>query len=171
MPFVVQPLTADHDRTSFDCGEPDLDEFIRRYARQNQERGIGRTFVAVPEGERRVVAFYTLAAGSVAFAHVPDELRRRLPRYPIPVARLARLATCRSVRGRGLGGAMLVDALARTVRIGKELGIAAVVVEAKTGAARGFYERYGFETLLDDALHLFLPIATARSLVAPGGEP
>ena len=166
MAFVVQALAADHDRSTFDCGEPDLDEFLRKYARQNQERGIGRTFVAVPEGERRVVAFYTLAASSVAFTNVPEELRRRLPRYPIPVAHLGRLATCRTVQGRGLGEAMLIDALARTIRIANDLGIAAVEVRAKTERARGFYERYGFRSLLDDTLHLFLPLETGRRALA-----
>ncbi|HET9985176.1 MAG TPA: GNAT family N-acetyltransferase [Longimicrobiales bacterium] len=165
MPFVIEPLSAVHDRDAFDCGEPALNEYLKRYARQNQERGVGRTFVAVPEGERRIVGFYTLSAGSVAFSDVPEPLRRRLPRYPMPIAHLGRLATCRSVPGRGLGEALLFDALRRTVQIAIGLGVVAVEVWAKTDRARGFYERYGFESLVDDRRHLYLPLATVEQVL------
>lgn len=165
MSFEIQLLSNIHDRNAFDCGEPALDEFLRRHARQNQARGIGRTFVAVREGGRTVVGYYTLAAGAVAFQSVPDELRRRLPRYPVPVAHLARLATCRSIRGQGLGEVLLFDALARTLRVATEIGVAAVDVWAKTDRARKYYERYGFKALSDDALHLFLPLDTVRTLL------
>jgi GNAT superfamily N-acetyltransferase len=169
--FVIQLLDERHDREAFDCGEPELNEYLRRYARQNQERGVSRTFVAVREGERSVVGFYSLAAGSVAFASVPPALRRRLPRYPVPVAHLARLATCQSVRGQGLREALLFDALQRTLRAAGEIGIAAVDVRAKTERARAYYERYGFESLADDELHLFLPLDTVRRLVAGQEDP
>lgn len=162
MAFVIEPLTRDHERETFDCGESALNEYLRQYARQNQERGIGRTYVAVPEGTRRVVGYYTLAAGSVEFADVPEHLRRRLPRYPIPVAHLGRLATCRSVRGQGLGEVLLFDALQRTMLVANELGVVALEVWAKTARARTFYEKYGFESLIDDRLHLYLPLATAQ---------
>jgi len=143
VPFAIEPLSAAHDREAFDCGEAALSDYLRRYARQDETRGVGRTFVAVPEGERRVVGFYTLCAGSVSFSDVPEHLRERLPRYPIPVALLARLATCRSVQGQGLGEALLFDALARIVRIADELGVVAVEVQAKDDKVRGFYLKYG----------------------------
>jgi ribosomal protein S18 acetylase RimI-like enzyme len=163
MPFVIEPLSTAHDRDAFDCGEPALNEYLKRYARQNHERGVGRTFVAVPAANRRVVGFYTLSAGSVAFSDAPERLRKRLPRYPIPVAHLGRLATCQSVQGRGLGEALLFDALGRTAKIADVLGIVAVEVRAKNDRARGFYEKYGFESLLDDGQHLYLPLATVKS--------
>jgi ribosomal protein S18 acetylase RimI-like enzyme len=163
--FAIEALTRGHERESFDCGEPALNDYLRQYARQNQERGIGRTFVAVPEGKRRVVGFYTLSAGSVEFADMPYELRRRLPRYPVPVAHLGRLATCLSVRGQGLGETLLFDALLRTLRVAEEVGIVALEVRAKTEQVRAYYQRYGFHSMLDDRLHLYLPLATARQLV------
>lgn len=165
--FIIESLRRDHAREAFDCGEPGLNEYLTRYARQNDARGLGRTYVAVPEGEDRVVGYYTLSAGGVAFAELPDHLRRRLPRYPIPVAHLGRLATCRSVRGQGLGEALLVDALKRSLRVADELGIMALEVRAKTDQAKAFYEKYGFEALLDDPLHLYLPLATARRALEP----
>lgn len=167
MPYAIERLTRRHERDDFDCGEPALNQYLQRYARQNQERGVGRTYVIVPEGERRVVGYYTLSAGSVEFEDVPDDLRRRLPRYPIPVAHLGRLAVCRSVRGQGLGAALLWDALLRTIRVAGEVGIVAMEVWAKTDRTRSFYERYGFEALSDDPLHMYLSLETARQVNRP----
>lgn len=165
MAFVIEALRRSHERGRFDCGEAALNEYLLRFARQNQERGLGRTYVALPEGGARVVGYYTLAAGSVAFADVPEHLRRSFPRYPIPVAHLGRLATCLSVRGLGLGEALLFDAVERTLRVADELGMVALEVWSKTDRARSFYEKYGFEPLVDDPLHLYLPLATARGVL------
>lgn len=165
MAFVIERLTRNHERDTFDCGEPALNEYLRQYARQNQDRGLGRTYVAVPDGALRVIGYYTLASGSLEFADVPEPLRRGLPRYPIPVAHLGRLATCHSVRGQGLGEILLFDAMKRTLRVAEEIGMVAVEVWAKTERARTFYEKYGFESLIDDRLHLYLPLATARQAV------
>jgi ribosomal protein S18 acetylase RimI-like enzyme len=167
MRFVIQLLDDRHDRDPFDCGEPAPNEYLRGYAGHNQERGVSRTFVAVPQGQPSVVGFYSLAAGSVAFDSLPNSLRRRLPRYPVPIAHLARLATCESVRGQGLGEALLFDALQRTLRVAGEIGITAVDVWAKNDRARAYYERYGFRSLVDDELHLFLPLDTVRGLIGP----
>jgi GNAT superfamily N-acetyltransferase len=160
--YVIEPLAHKHERTGFDCGEPALNEFLARYARQNDERGLGRTYVAVPEGALRVIGYYTLSAGSVQFTDVPEALRRCLPRYPIPVVHLGRLATCLSARGQGLGGVLLIDALRRSLRVADSLGVVAMEVRARTERARVFYARYGFVGLEDDPLHLYLPLATAR---------
>lgn len=167
MAFVIRLLSAEHERQAFDCGEPVLDDYLRRFARQNQAKGISRTFVAVPEGKLAVVGFYSLAAGAVAFENVSESLRRGVPRYPIPVAHLGRLAIARSVQGQGLGEALLFDALQRTLRVAGEIGIVAVEVWAKTDRARAFYGKYGFQSLLDNSLHLYLPLQTVRQLLSP----
>ncbi len=109
---------------------------------------------------------YTLAAGSVLFDDMPDNLRLRLPHYPVPVAQLGRLATCLSARGQQLGAILLFDALQRAAQIADQMGIAAVEVRAKGERARNFYVKYGFQSLLDDPLHTYLPIATVRKLIA-----
>jgi GNAT superfamily N-acetyltransferase len=162
--FTVEPLSREHDRADFDSGEPALDEFLRRNARQNQEKNVSRTYVAVRRGERKVLGFYTLASGAVGFESLPDDVRRRLPRYPVPVVHLARLAVDRSVRGLGLGEALLFDALRRAARVADVLGVFAVEVAAKHERAREFYLRYGFRPMEDDRLHLYLPIETIRRL-------
>jgi GNAT superfamily N-acetyltransferase len=112
------------------------------------------------------VGFYSLAAGVVTFAELPEAARRRLPRYPVPVVHLGRLATCQSVQGQGLGEAILFDALTRSLRAADEVGVVAVDVWAKTDRARSFYRRYGFESLLDDEMHLYLPLETVRRVLA-----
>ena len=160
----IVPLTGAHDRSSFDCGEPALDEFLRRYARQNQDRDVSRTFVATRPGERRVLGFFTLSAGAVEHGDLPPEEKRRLPRYPVPVVRLGRLAVGRRERGGGLGEALLVDALRRALRGADAVGAFAVEVVAKGEEARSFYLHYGFRPLEDDPLHLYLSMGTVRRL-------
>ncbi len=159
----IRPLGRGQDRASFDCGEPALDEFFRLHARQNQEREISRTYVATARGESGVLGFYTLAAGGVPVRDLPEEERRRLPRYPLPTVKLARLAVDRAVHGGGVGKALLADALRRSVRAAEIIGIFAVEVYAKQDTAAAYYRRHGFAPLEDDRLHLYLPIRTIRA--------
>ncbi len=154
--FIIEPLDKSHQRENFDCGEISLNDFLRKYARQNAERGLGRTFVAVLPGEKRVLGYYTLSSGSIAFDAVPE----KLPRYPIPVAHLGRLAVDSSMRGQGLGELLLIDALERTVIIAGDFGIYAVELFALTERAKQFYLKYGFVSLKDDDKHLYLPVKT-----------
>jgi len=167
--WVIEPLGRDHERSSFDCGEPALSEFLKKLARQQQEKNVGRTFVAVLPGATRVLGFYTLSAGSIAAQSMPVDLRRKIPKYPVPVARLGRLAVDLSAEGRGLGSALLRDALLRAARIAStEMGIVAVVVDAKNEAAKTFYERYGFIPFPDRPLGLFMLIATILAGIGTG---
>lgn len=156
--FVIEPLSKRHKRDDFDCGEASLNEFLKKYARQNSAKNFGRTFVAVLPEETKVLGYYTLASGSVAFEVVPE----KLPRYPIPTAHLGRLATDLKMRGQGLGELLLVDALRRAVRVAAEIGIYAVELYALTENAKRFYLKYGFVELKDDDKHLYLPIETLR---------
>lgn len=164
MSFAIEPLSREHDRATFDSGEPALDDFLHRHARQNQEKNVSRTYVAVRSGERKVLGFYTLASGAVHFEHLPEDVRRRLPRYPVPVVHLARLAVDRSVRGLRLGEFLLLDALRRAARVADEMGVFAVEVTAKHERAREFYLRYGFRPFVDERLRLYLPIETLRRI-------
>ena len=156
--FVIEPLGKQHKRERFDCGETSLNEFLQKFARQNSAKGFGRTFVACVPPEQEVAGFYTLASGSVSFEIVPE----KLPRYPIPVVHLGRLATDVQMRGQGLGELLLVDALRRACLVAAEIGIYAVELFALTDRAKGFYLKYGFVPLADDAKHLHLPIETLK---------
>lgn len=161
-PWLLEAISRSHERSQFDCGSRDLDEFLQQHARQNEERGISRTFVAVLPGKRRVLGYFTIRAGELRIRDITPEHAKRLPKYPVPSLHLARLAVDRSAQGKGLGEYLLMMVLERAVRASAEVGVYAVEVRAGTDVAKRFYERYGFVELGDDPLHLYLTIATAH---------
>lgn len=163
-PWRIESLTRRHDRESFACGVAPLDDYLKKYARQNADLDYGRTFVLVREGESRVFGYYTLSAGAVAREHLPAEEARRLPKYPAPVAHLGRLAVDRDTQGRGLGGLLLADALRRSWQVSKDLALYAVDAIAKDERAKAFYRSYGFHELRDDPFHLLLSMKTVAKL-------
>ena len=158
----IERLERSHERQAFACGKPPLDEFIVRLVSQYEKRNLGRTYVAVSQGERRVVGYYTLASGAIAFQNLPEATARKLPKHPVPVILLARLAVDRSAQGQGLGEGLLLDALDRSLGLADKVGIHAVEVDAIDEPARAFYEKYGFTALPDSPLHLYLPLSTIR---------
>lgn len=168
--WSIERLAGHHDRSAFDCGDRSLNEFLRRFSGQYMRRNLARTYVAVVAGRPRVCGYYSLASGAVRFEDVPEQDRRRLPRHPVPIARLARLAVDRSEQGRGLGELLLGDAMRRVWSISHELGIAAVAVEAINEPARAFYVRYGFVELVDDRRHPYLPMGTVAKTIGVQGE-
>lgn len=151
---AIEPLAEHHDTGSFDCGKPELTEWLRRYALVNQRARAARTFVVHRQG--RVVGYYALAAASVVHAEAPRRVSKGLARHPIPVFLLARLAVDLSEQGAGLGGALLKDALLRAAGAAEEIGARALLVHAMDDEARRFYEHFGFEPSPTDPLHLFL---------------
>lgn len=163
--WKIERLDRSHERADFDCGVPSLDDFIRLLANQYEKRRLGRTYVAIGSGDRRVVGYYTLASSCVGFDDLPGDFARKLPRHPIPTVLLARLAVDRSAQGQGLGADLLIDALARCLGLADPVGVHAVEVDAIDSRAAGFYSKHGFIPLLDDELHLFLPIATIQGLL------
>jgi len=151
------PLTADHDLTAFDCGEPALNEWLQHRALKNESR-FSRTYV-VCEG-RRVVAYFCLSAGAVERAAAPGRVRRNTP-DTIPVSVIGRLAVNRGHGGKGLGADILSDALRRIASASQSIGIGAVLVQAKDDAAKRFYLKCAeFIEYPEDSRTLFLPIET-----------
>jgi GNAT superfamily N-acetyltransferase len=147
-------LTKDHDRISFDCGVPALNDYLKKYALQNQKKHAARTYVAIRGN--RIVGYYSLAYGSVSLEEAPQSVKSGLPRHPIPVILLARLAVDSTEQGRGLGAALLKDAMLRTIQAAEITGLRAILVHAKDDAAKRFYEKFGFEPSPIDSYHLFL---------------
>ncbi len=138
----VRRLRESDDRASFSCGDEDLDRFFRRYAGQNQFRShIGTTYVAVEEGA--IVGYATIAPGDLEIDALPEAARKRLPRYPLPILRLARLAVDEREQGRGIGRALLRYVFALALEMSVTYGCLGVAVDAKASAV-GFYEAYGF---------------------------
>ncbi len=154
------PLTGAHDCTQFDSGSPQLDAWLRERAVRNQGTGASRTYVAC-EGAR-VVAFYSLANGAVAHREAPGKLKRNMP-DPIPVMVLGRLAVDREFQGRGLGKALLRDAILRTLQAAEIAGVRAILVHAKDENARRFYERFGFLGSPANPRTLVLPLRDAAA--------
>jgi len=162
-PWIVEEL-ADHDRSDFSCGHASLDDFLKQYASQNAKTGVSRTFVAILAGNNSVLGYHSLAASSVSVDLLTDEQRNRLPKYPVPVAHLGRLAVDQSSQGQGLGSFLLLDALHRVVQVDRSIGIHAVEVVAIDDPARRFYLKYGFTELRDDPHHLFMSLKMIRKL-------
>jgi GNAT superfamily N-acetyltransferase len=162
-----EPIARRHDRGRFDCGSPELNEYLERYARQNHETGGAKTFVAVsPKEPARVLGYYSISPASIEFARVPAQLTRRLGRYEVPVFRLGRLAVERSVQGRGLGGDLLLAAGARALAVAAEVGGVALAIDAKHAKAARWYARFGGQQLLDDPLKLILPLTVIAAAIA-----
>lgn len=166
-----EPIGRRHDRRGFDCGAPDLNDYLGRYARQNHESGGARTFVAVsPATPGRILGFYSIAPGAIEFTRVPARLTRSLGRYEVPVFRLGRLAVDRSVQGQGLGGDLLLAAGERALRVAAEVGGVALAIDAKDAGAVRWYERFGASALLDDPLKLVLPLAVIAEAIVEAGR-
>lgn len=161
--MVIQPLTRAHDRAGFNCGEESLNRFLRDFARQDADRDLGVTFVAVEAPETAaILGYYTLTMSEVTRAVVPQ---KSLPsERPIPVALLGRLAVDVRRQGSGLGERLLFDALYRVQQVSAQMGTFAVVVDALSENARRFYLRYGFKPLEDDPLHLYLTLKEIRKM-------
>lgn len=169
VPWRIERIRKDHARDLFDCGVEDLDLFIRRYARQSEELGLARTFVATRPGDSRVCGYYAVRSGEVEAGDLRPEEAKRFPRYPVPVVHLARLAVDRTAQGQRLGERLLMDVLERALAVSKEMGAYAVDVVAINEPAKRFYLKYGFRELLDDTSHLYLSMKTIAKLIEPPG--
>ncbi len=158
-PFLLVPLDAAHDRTRFNSDSEPLNRYLREQVTQDIRRRVAACFVALKD-EQRIAGYYTLASASLLLVDLPPSMGKKLPRYPtVPAIRMGRLAVDQDFKGKGLGGALLADALDRAIR--SEIAAFALMVDAKDEAAAAFYRHHGF-IALPDSLTLFLPLATAK---------
>lgn len=154
----VQPLDANHERAVFDCGVPALNVYLRNYALQNQKRGIVRNYVTTNADDNVVIAYYSLVYASLDRKLLPAKVVKGLGKYGIPIMLLARLAVDHREQGKGLGKALLKDAVLRTMQAAEIAGLKLLLVHAKDERAAKFYQNHGFEQVLGDPLKLFLPV-------------
>ena len=160
----VELLDARHDTSQFDCGNhPSLNEWLRRFALSNQKSDISRTFVV--HRDNVVVGYYSLASGSVRREEATTRVAKGLPNQPVPVVLLGRLAVDRREHGRGLGKALLKDALLRIEAASQTVAVRAVLVHAIDERAASFYRQYGFEESPVSPLHLCLLMKDLRHLL------
>ena len=165
MTIDVRPLDERADRANFSCGVGSLDEWLERQAGQAVRRRLASVWVAFPRDDlARVLGYYSLAPWQIAFENCPDALRKRLPRYPLHVTLIARLAVASSAQGEGLGGVLLTDALKRAWSASEIVPVQGVIVHAKDDRAAAFYRHHGFLDFPEEALHLFLPMKSIAAL-------
>jgi GNAT superfamily N-acetyltransferase len=158
--FRIESLARHHVVDEFDCGHPDLNRYLIRFAFSNQQANASRTYVGLADGI--VIGFYTLVVGEVAYDDAADRLAKGLARHPIPIMLLARMGVDQSWQGKGVGAGLLKDAMRRTIQVADIAGIRAFVVHAKDERARSFYERFGFAPSPTDSLHLYLLVKELR---------
>jgi GNAT superfamily N-acetyltransferase len=158
--WVIERLDKTHKREGFQCGKESLDQFLKTQASQYEKKRLGRTFVAVSPGDKVVRGFITIATGSLTLEALPPAGGKGLPRHPIPTVHLGRLAVDRTVQGQRLGETLLLYFLKMTLELAEEWGVFAIDLWAIDEEARSFYQKYGFQPLQDNPLHLYLPVAT-----------
>jgi GNAT superfamily N-acetyltransferase len=157
-----EPLAPDHELETFESGVTALDDWLKRRARRNEADGASRTFVLCTG--RRVVGYYSLAAGSVLHSLATGKVRRNMP-DPAPVLLLGRLAVDRSWHGRGLGADLLSNAVLRAIGAADYIGVRAILVHAISDQAKAFYEKYGFRPSPIEPMTLMITIDEAKRML------
>jgi len=160
----ISKLSRDFDRKPFECGVMSLTTFLREHALRQMEQKFSTTYVLHSRGETEIRGYYTISMSLIELHDMPEESRRKLPRHPVPAVRIGRLAVAVSYQRKHYGSYLLVDAFRRITRLSADIGVHAVEVDAIDENARRFYEKYGFCSLEDDVDHLYLPLATAKSV-------
>ncbi len=159
----VEKLSIEHVTEPFDCGKEELNRFLKRFALVSQRANSAQTYVTTRSAV--VVGYHSLAVGTAEHRVVPERVAKGLARHPIPIMILARLAVDRREHGRGIGKALLKDALKRTAQAADIAGIRAIFVSAKDDDARAFYEHFNFDPSPSDPYHLFLVMKDPKKLI------
>lgn len=146
------------NKSNFDCCVDELNKYLQRYASQDIKRRIARVFVICPDNSKDIIGFYSLSASSIKVTSLPSQLAKKLPKYPVPVSLLGRLAVDKNYQGQGVGGLLLADAIKRVIKASETIAIYALLVTAKNETAKKFYLHYGFIELLDQKNTLLLSL-------------
>lgn len=162
MKFHISLLdTSFHDRESFDCGKSQLNDYLKKIASQDAKKYYSKTFVATTEVEsKNILGYYSTSGSIIEFENIPQNLSKRLPKYPAPCMLIGRLAVDKQMQGKKLGETLLMHALKKAVRVNSEMAIFAVRVDALDEEAKKFYLRYDFVPFKDKELSLLLPMKT-----------
>lgn len=147
----------------FDCGTEVLNSFLVRYALKNDELGIGRTFIALDDDDQ-ISGYFTLATAQVAYKEIPEDYKVKLPKYPIPALRIARLAVSKDLQGKGIGKWLLAHAFTKIIQVADVTGLYFIIVDAKE-TSKSFYEHYGFQKFIDEDLFYFMLVDTVRKAI------
>jgi GNAT superfamily N-acetyltransferase len=165
---TIEPLGKQHDRSSFDCGNEELNQYLRQLARQHSDKGFAKTWVAVEVGNSRILGYIALAMGHVTFEGADPEVFARLPKHPMPVLHVARIATEKDFQGRGIASILLGHAADVAIAAAESIGVHALELIAIDRQAYEFYLRRGFLPLKGDTMHLYVPLKTLIAARNPG---
>ena len=153
---------ARHDRETFTCGVSVLDEYLHRFAVQQSNKGVTVVRVLIDtDMPRDILGYYSLSAAQIDVAQIEPRVRRKLPRYPVPCFRMGRLATHTAHHGCGFGKLLIGLAVERCLKARKQVAAYALVVDAKSGKAKAFYEHYGFIACQDAPMTMYLPLGNS----------
>lgn len=167
--FRIELLEKKHDRSVFDCGVPILNQYFTKQVSQDVRRNVTACFLAIEKETDIIAGYYTLSAGSVDLSDLPEKTKKKLPRYPtVPITLIGRLAVDLNFQGQQLGAALLFDAIERSMNT--EMGVWAVVVDAKDENAINFYAKYGFNSIASNANRMFLPLSEGYKLLTDSKE-
>jgi GNAT superfamily N-acetyltransferase len=159
---AITKLALVHDPSSFDCGNEALNRFIRLYALAGQRSGVSQTYVAANGSE--IAGYHTIVVGQVTHEGAPERLAKGVPRHPIPVIILARLAVDQDHQGSGLGATLVADAMRRVLQAADIAGVRAMLVQAKDERAQCFYQHLGFEPFPGQPLTLYRLLKDIRAM-------
>lgn len=162
--ITFELLDAIHLTDAFDCGYEQLNEFLKKFAKQHQKKELSRTFVALHPNSEQVVGYYCVSTAELNCSLLSEEMKKGLPRYPIPTIRIGKLAVDRPFQGQGIGAELLLHALKLTSDLSERIGIYGVTVDAKDVKAANFYLKFGFIPLIDKPPSLLLPLKTIKTL-------
>lgn len=160
--FRIEKLDRIHEVEKFDCGESDLNRFLHINAFNNQLANSSQTYLAL--ADNKVIGFYSLAVGQVIYGDAAERLKKGLPRHPIPIMLLARMAVDSNWQGQKIGAGLLKDAMLRTLQAADIAGIRALIVHAKNVKAKAFYEHFDFVSSPSDPYHLFVLLKDIKAL-------
>ena len=159
----IKEIKSKSSLKKFDCDTEVLNTFLDRYALKNDELGIGRTFVALDDNDQ-IAGYFTLATAQVAYNEIPEEYKGKLPKYPIPALRIARLAVSKELQGKGVGKWLLAQAFIKIIQVADVTGLYLIIVDAKE-SSKSFYEHYGFHKFMDEELSYFILVDTVRKAI------
>lgn len=168
--YVIEPLSAQHNRAAFRSTSREITHYFRRYALANSEARIAAAWVLLDTSEQRIIGFYTLSSASIALTSLPAAFAEQLPRYPVPVALLGRMGVDRQYERRGFGRQLVVDALLRVYQQ-NVLAVYAMIVDPKDDAREFYTRNFGFLPLADDHTRLFLPLQTFMQTLSASDAP
>ncbi len=161
MNLVFEKISRGVNRLNFDCGVDSLNAYLKKYAWQNFKKNVGVTILAFERGKlNKIIGYYTVSMAQIDFEHLPPEGSKWLLHYPVHAMRIGRLAVDRSAQSKGVGSALLRDALQRAIALSTEVGTSIILLDAINEQAKSYYEHYGFVALEDLTLALVLPATT-----------